>query len=112
MYYHLFADLQRPDIFYYIGISMKVICIEETAFYTLLDRVFEHMVSTKKEGTPSKWISMEEAMKLLSIKSKSTLQKLRDEQVIRFSQPFKKVILYDRHSIEAFLEKYVIEPIR
>ncbi len=90
---------------------MKVICIEEQAFYTLLDRVFEHIVSTKEQGTPSKWISMEEAMQLLRIKSKSTLQKLRDQQKIRFSQPFKKVILYDRNSIDEFLEKYVIAPI-
>ena len=90
---------------------MKVICIEEAAFYTLLDRVFEHIVSTKEQGAPSKWISMEEAMQLLRIKSKSTLQKLRDEQKIRFSQPFKKVILYDRNSIDEFLEKYAIAPL-
>lgn len=90
---------------------MKVICIEEQAFYTLLDRVFEHIVSTKEQGVLSKWISMEEAMQLLRIKSKSTLQKLRDEQKIRFSQPFKKVILYDRNSIDEFLEKYIIAPI-
>lgn len=90
---------------------MKVICIEEQAFYTLLDRVFEHIVSIKEQGVPSKWISMEEAMQLLRIKSKSTLQKLRDEQKIKFSQPFKKVILYDRNSIDEFLEKYVIKPI-
>ena len=90
---------------------MKVICIEEQAFYTLLYRVFEHIVSIKEQGVPSKWISMEEAMQLLRIKSKSTLQKLRDEQKIKFSQPFKKVILYDRNSIDEFLEKYVIKPI-
>lgn len=89
---------------------MKVICIEEKAFYALLDRVFDYIVSTKEQGIPSKWISMEEAMQLLQLKSKSTLQKLRDEQEIRFSQPFKKVILYDRRSIDDFLEKYVIEP--
>lgn len=44
-------------------------------------------------------------------KIKIHLAKLRDEQKIRFSQPFKKVILYDRNSIDEFLEKYVIAPI-
>lgn len=42
-----------------------------------------------------KWISREEAMQKLRITSKTTLQKLRDEGKIRFSQPEKKIILYD-----------------
>jgi predicted site-specific integrase-resolvase len=52
-----------------------------------------------------KWISDEEAMEFLNIKSKTTLQKFRDEGKIRFSQPEKKIILYDRDSINAYLEK-------
>jgi hypothetical protein len=42
---------------------------------------------------------------LLSIKSKTTLQKLRDEGKIRFTQPQKRLILYDRSSIAAYLER-------
>ncbi|RYZ84994.1 MAG: DNA-binding protein, partial [Proteobacteria bacterium] len=42
---------------------------------------------------------------LLKIKSKTTLQKLRDEGKIRFSQPQKKLILYDRDSINTYLEQ-------
>ena len=45
-------------------------------------------------------------MEILGIKSKGTLQKLRDEGKIRFSQPEKKIILYDRESIEQYLEKH------
>jgi hypothetical protein len=33
------------------------------------------------------------------------MQKLRDEGKIRFSQPQKKIILYDRESISQYLEK-------
>jgi len=44
-------------------------------------------------------------MKLLNIKSKSTLQQLRDNGRIRFSQPQKKIILYDTDSIHDYLEK-------
>ncbi|MEA5261058.1 helix-turn-helix domain-containing protein [Arcicella aquatica] len=51
-----------------------------------------------------KWISDDQAMQLLNIKSKTTLQKLRDEGKIRFSQPQKKIILYDRESIDKYLE--------
>ena len=45
-------------------------------------------------------------MQLLNIKSKTTLQKLRDEGKIRFSQPQKKIILYDRDSIDTYLQQH------
>ncbi|MEM6767521.1 MAG: helix-turn-helix domain-containing protein [Bacteroidota bacterium] len=44
-------------------------------------------------------------MEILTITSKTTLQKLRDEGKIRFSQPMKKLILYDRESILTYLEE-------
>lgn len=83
---------------------MQVICLEEDAFYTLVEQVVARL---KKENgkEKAKWISDEEAMQLLNIKSKTTLQKLRDEGKIRFSQPQKKVILYDTDSINEYLEK-------
>ena len=40
----------------------------------------------------------------LRVKSKTTLQKLRDEGKIRFSQPEKKIILYDLQSIYSYLD--------
>ena len=49
-------------------------------------------------------------MKLLGIKSKTTLQKLRDNGDIRFSQPIKKIIRYDRLSIEDYLDKHAQNP--
>jgi hypothetical protein len=52
-----------------------------------------------------KWNSGPEAMAKLRIKSKATLQKMRDERVIRFSQPEKKIILYDTDSINEYLGK-------
>lgn len=88
---------------------MEVICIEEKAFYTLLDMVFEHIESRTEKVGSSQWIDAEEVMQLLRIKSKTTLQKLRDEGQIRFSQPKKKIILYDRDSIYEFLERHARE---
>lgn len=83
---------------------MQVICLEETAFYALVEQVVARLTETI--GTvKDKWIDDEEAMQLLNIKSKTTLQKLRDEGKIRFSQPQKKIILYDRESIEIYLNK-------
>ncbi len=83
---------------------MKVICLEETAFFSLIEEVVERLKDKHREEK-QKWISDEQAMHLLNIKSKTTLQKLRDEGKIRFSQPQKKVILYDRDSIGNYLEQ-------
>lgn len=82
---------------------MEVICLEEPAFYKLIDEVVLRL-QDKHGATKDKWISDEEAMKLLNISSKTTLQKFRDEGKIRFSQPQKKIILYDRDSINTFIE--------
>lgn len=79
---------------------MNIICLEDKAFYALLDEVCTYF--EKKNRHEDKWVPQKEAMRLLNVKSKTTLQNLRDMGKIRFSQPQKKVILYDRVSIEAW----------
>ncbi len=82
----------------------EIICLESVAFYELIEQVVERL--SHQQSTPLKeWISNEEAMVLLGITSRTTLQRYRDEGSIRFSQPSRKVILYDRDSILAFIEK-------
>jgi len=84
---------------------MKVICLQDEAFYALIEEVVQR-VKEKKNNISDKWISAPEAMQKLRIKSKTTLQKLRDEGKIRFSQPEKKIILYDVDSIQEYLAKH------
>lgn len=84
---------------------MEVICLEDEAFYALIDKVVSR-VKEQHNIKEDKWISGEEAMRKLRISSKTTLQKLRDEGKIRFSQPEKKIILYDNDSIQAYLEQH------
>ena len=72
---------------------MEVICLETEAFYTILQEVIKFTKAENKDQ-PDKWIITEDAMKLLGVKSKTTLQKLRNEGTIRYSQPEKKIILY------------------
>ncbi|RKR84216.1 helix-turn-helix protein [Mucilaginibacter gracilis] len=84
---------------------MEVICLHDEAFYSLIERVVER-IKEKQNNMPVKWISGEETMKILRITSKTTLQKLRDEGKIKFSQPEKKIILYDMESINAYLNKH------
>ncbi len=87
---------------------MEVICLEEAAFFSLIEKVVERL----KEKVPvkeNKWISGTEAMNMLGIKSKTTLQKFRDEGKIRYTQPEKKIVLYDRQSILDYLEDFTYE---
>jgi len=87
---------------------MEVICLEDSAFYALVEQVVAR-IKENQGIKEEKWISSGEAMKKLRISSKTTLQKLRDEGKIRFSQPEKKIILYDVDSIYAYLEKHTKE---
>ena len=87
---------------------MKVVCLEEEAFYVLMEKVVERMVE-KHNAQEIRWVGEEEAMKKLNIKSKTTLLKLRNQQKIRFSQPMKKVILYDTFSIDEYLNQSAID---
>ncbi len=84
---------------------MEVICIEDTAFYSLVEQVVSRL-KDKTNKQEDRWISGSEAMAKLRISSKTTLQKLRDEGSIRFSQPERKIILYDVNSIDEYLNKH------
>ncbi len=83
---------------------MEVICLEEEAFFELINRVVDRIGGGHQE--PPKWVNQDEAMRLLNIKSPTTLQEYRNNGDIRFTQPRKRVILYNRDSINEFLEKH------
>lgn len=85
--------------------DISIICLEEPAFYALVETVCNRLIP-QNASERNRWIPANEAMALLNIKSKTSLQQLRDNGKIRFSQPQKRVILYDRISIEAYLEKH------
>jgi hypothetical protein len=84
---------------------MQVICLQDIAFYSLIEEVVTR-IKEKQGINQDKWLSGDEAMNKLKISSKTTLQKLRNEGKIRFSQPEKKIILYDNDSIEEYLNKH------
>ncbi len=83
---------------------MEVICLQDEAFFTMIERVVERL-KDKQSLKNDQWLSGEEAMNLLKITSKTTLQKLRDDGKIRFSQTEKNMILYDAASINEYLNK-------
>lgn len=79
-------------------------CLETEAFYALVKEVVDKLKTEFKAGEDI-WIDTEEAMRLLGIASKTTLQGLRDEGKIRFTAPTPKIFLYDRVSIRKYLDK-------
>lgn len=87
---------------------MQVICLEDAAFYKLIEEVVDR-IKEQNNIVEDKWISPEEAMEKLRIRSKTTLQRLRDEGRIRYSQPDRKTILYDTGSLNEYLEKHAKE---
>ncbi|WP_138476204.1 helix-turn-helix domain-containing protein [Dyadobacter bucti] len=80
--------------------------LTEEDFLRIIEQAFVNAKGNKRD----KWIDGEEAMRYMRITSKTTLQKLRDEGKIRFTQPFPKMILYDIDSIDAFLDKHAKNP--
>ncbi len=84
---------------------MNVICLEDEAFYTLVEEVVTR-IKEKHKINNDKWVSPERAMEILNIKSKTTLQNLRDTGAIVFTQPQKKIILYDYNSLIHYLDNH------
>ena len=84
---------------------MEVICLQDEAFYQLIEEVVGRL-KERENITQDKWVSPDRAMEILNIKSKTTLQKLRDEGIITFTQPQKKIILYDYDSIMKYLNTH------
>ncbi|GAB5522864.1 MAG: hypothetical protein Roseis2KO_07360 [Roseivirga sp.] len=83
---------------------MEVICLQEEAFYKLVDKVIAY--TEENRGDKRKWINQDEAMRLLNIKSPTTLQEYRNNCDIRYSQTRKRFILYDSDSINGFLDRH------
>ena len=84
---------------------MKVIIFEKDSYWKHIHEVVKRVKETQKEE--KKWIDELEAMELLGIKSKSEMWKMRSQGKIRYSQPSRKIIKYDRQSILKFLEDNV-----
>jgi hypothetical protein len=83
----------------------RVICLNSNAFYALLDEVVTHIGVKFNLPSEHQWVDTEAAMSILNVRSKTTLQTLRDTGKVRFSQTSKKCILYDRASLLQYIER-------
>jgi len=87
---------------------MEVICLEEPAFYNLLEKVVARL-KAENNVREEPWLSTEEAMEKLKISSKTTLIKIRDSGKLRFVYASPRVILYETASINEYLKNKSID---
>lgn len=86
----------------------NVTCLPNADFERLVDRLVGY-IKEKHSIQHDTWVTCEEAMRLLNISSKTTLQQIRDNGKIRFTHPTHKILLYDRQSILDYLEAHAKE---
>lgn len=87
---------------------MEVIVFEKESFNKLIDEITIRIIqNVERHYHEKEWIGEDEAKELLGIRGKgrSSLQKLRDDLMIEFSQ-FGRIIRYSRSSILQFLERH------
>ena len=87
----------------------RQICMDEQVYYDLKEGLLLRL-KTMNQIQDDPWITVNEALDLLSITSQTTLKKFCDQGHIRVSKITEKIVLYDRQSILHFLESHVKNP--
>jgi len=88
---------------------MEVICLEEPAFYKLIEKVVDRL-KDEKHIKEELWLTGEQAMKKLGIASKTTLFNIRNNGHIRFVYAAPRIILYETASINEYLSQKAHNP--
>jgi len=83
-------------------VEAKFICLEDKAFYELIDQVVERL-AVVHDRPVDKWIDGKQAMEKLHCK-KTKLQELRDTGQIEYSK-MGNTILYNSFSIDEYIER-------
>jgi hypothetical protein len=83
---------------------MEIIVFETTAYWKHIEEVVNRVKKSLMED--KKWINEAEAMEILGVRSKSEMWKLRSNGKIRYSQPSRKIIKYDKQNILKYLENH------
>ena len=83
---------------------MEIIIFEKEAYWKHIHEVLKRLKDTQKPE--KKWINEAEAMELLGVRSKSEMWKMRTKGKIRYSQPSRKIIKYDKQSILKYLDDH------
>lgn len=83
---------------------MEIIIFEKEAYWKHINEILKRLKDSQKEE--KKWINEAEAMEILGVRSKSEMWKMRTKGKIRYSQPSRKIIKYDKQSILKYLNDH------
>jgi hypothetical protein len=86
--------------------NKEFIIIDSEAYYKLLQETIEY-VKHHTKPQESYWMTPEQVKALLNIGT-STLQKLRNNGQIVYTQISKKTIHYERKSVMEYLQKHIV----
>lgn len=85
--------------------ELILIQTDSETFYRLIKEVVERLNKEHKKEQDSDFIAEKQAMELLGISSKTTLQKYRNLSLITFYKLSARKVLYSKASIETFILK-------
>lgn len=75
----------------------------------LANRLAELIMAKQADKNPT-WITEHEVMAITGLKSKGQIMKIRQQGLVKYTQPYKRVIMYDKQSVLDFLNKHVRQP--
>ena len=81
-----------------------VIMIDSQAFEALVEEICE-IIRAKNDAPRDRWVTKEVCKQKLGISSDTTLQKLKNADLIRYTEVGPRIHLYDLDSIEDYLTK-------
>ena len=83
---------------------MPKTCLEEVLVIKTFNLLIDSEIPEYRGREKTVWVKKEVAMEMLGITSQTSLQKLRNEGAIEYTTVLPKNILYDRNSINDYLE--------
>ena len=83
---------------------MPKTCLEEVLVIKTFNLLIDSEIPEYRGREKTVWVKKEVAMEMLGITSQTSLHKLRNEGAIEYTTVLPKNILYDRNSINDYLE--------
>jgi len=83
---------------------MPTTCLEEVLVIKTINLLIDSEIPDYRGREKTVWVRKEVAMEMLGISSPTSLQRLRNEGQIEYTTVLPKNILYDKDSINEYLE--------
>ncbi|MBS1595809.1 MAG: helix-turn-helix domain-containing protein [Bacteroidetes bacterium] len=86
--------------------TKQTLLIDQLQLEVLADMIIRRL-EKRLLANEERWISIEDVMKILHIKSKTTIIDMTSRGLLRYTRINAKTLLYDRDSVNEYIEKNV-----